>query len=222
MKKTKISLLVLCLATTCIISSPVYAYSVSEDNTGQNSKPNIILDNKNLNVPSDIILDIIKENPDAGNIIIYDYYDSANESNTNITPSSLWRIKDLKKTVKQSNVVGKDSFVISVAKGQTSTLSSTWSASLSASATGELNVAKLNLTAKVEKTYSSSYKFNGPPESSTYNSREYRVKFYQNKGTYTAVYSSGIPGSGGAWHPVSGNYTEPTKYAAYSIDKKIS
>ena len=55
---------------------------------------------------------------------------------------------------------------------------------------------------------------------STANSREDRIKFYENQGTYTAVRQFGPTGMG--FEEISGTWSEPVKYLQYSIDHRVS
>lgn len=54
-------------------------------------------------------------------------------------------------------------------------------------------------------------------QNSAYNSREYRVKFYADKGTYKGYYITDM----GRGPSISGSFKNPLRYAEYSIDKKI-
>lgn len=113
----------------------------------------------------------------------------------------------------------KDKFVISVAKGSTKTLTSTWSYKISGAFEGSYSLFDaMEVTAKlggsVTRTYTTSHKFSGPAESSKYNSREFRVKFYKQKVKVTQT------------DPItsfkkSATYDKAVKYAEYSIDSKI-
>lgn len=76
----------------------------------------------------------------------------------------------------------------------------------------------LKLNGTITKTYTKTQSFSGPPESSAYNSREYRVKFYAEKGTYKGYYITDM----GRGPSVSGSFKNPLRYAEYSIDKKVS
>lgn len=125
---------------------------------------------------------------------------------------------DIKKR-HQNSEVGKISFITSVAKGATITLSTTWTDSLAASVVGKLTVFDLDLKFSVSKTYHTTFTFNGPPENSQYNSRIYKEKFYHNIGTWTAIEHSGFSGSAGMMtREVSGKYTEPTHTIMTSQD----
>ncbi len=110
-------------------------------------------------------------------------------------------------------------FVISVAKGSTKTLESTWTYTISGGFEGTVSLYDVaSVTAKlagaVTCTYKTTYIFKGPPESSKYNSREYRVKYYKQRVKVTQT------------DPVTSfertsTYDKAVKYADYSIDSKI-
>lgn len=77
-------------------------------------------------------------------------------------------------------------FVISVAKGQTTTLTRAFEQTIGTS----LKVGTpFEITAELKKSvtarYETTQKFAGPPETSAYNSREYRVQFYARTCTWT-------------------------------------
>lgn len=105
-------------------------------------------------------------------------------------------------------------FVISVAKGQTTTLSKEFSQTLTAAVSGSPYSITAELQASVTASYSVTHEFSGPPESSRYNSREYRVRFYAQ--TYN--YSQDHYMSGMYIGTRTGTVDKPTRWAAYSID----
>lgn len=107
-------------------------------------------------------------------------------------------------------------FVISVAKGQTTTLSTEFSKTLTAGISGSPYSITAELEASVTASYTVSHEFSGPPESSTYNSREYRVRFYAQ--TYN--FSQDHYMSGMYMGTRTGTVDKPTRWAAYSIDSK--
>ncbi len=194
-------------------------------------QPQIIFENPDLNVPNDVIQELIEENPSAGQIIISEYKNINNEKS--IVAIQQYNEPVLKllvgdyysnvnKTTTSYGVYVKDSFVTSVARGQTQTLSSSWSSTLSCEISGDISSASLGITKSITKSYSKSDTFSGPPENSYYNCREFRVKFYENRGTYTAVLNSRFPGTS-IYIKIneSGTWSEPTYYLAYSVDKNI-
>lgn len=119
-------------------------------------------------------------------------------------------------TVREST----DKFVTSVARGAEKHLSKEWSYTIS----GELeagatvyDIATVNakLGGSVTCRYSTTYVFKGPGESSKYNSREFRVKYYRQKVTVTQVNE--------VFTSIKSTfkYDRAVKYADYSIDKKV-
>ena len=134
-----------------------------------------------------------------------------------IQPRLVMGVQITEKKITKSSYVIKDAFVISVAKGSKVTLSQTWSESVSASVTHAEARTALKLNGTITKTYTKTQSFTGPPESSSYNSREYRVKFYVEDGTYKGYYITDM----GRGPSISGSFRNPLKYAEYSINKRI-
>ena len=122
------------------------------------------------------------------------------------------------KTTTRTNYAVNDHFIISVAKGQTITLGTKKTFSLKNSVTGKATASELELSGTLTAEYSASSTWQGPPEDSVYNGREYRVKFYENQGTYTG-YSvlAGILID----ELESGTWSEPSRYLQYSRDYRI-
>lgn len=125
------------------------------------------------------------------------------------------------------DALAKDEFKFSVAKGETVTLSTKYTGSLTGSFSGTVyNAADLGVNFTISCTYEKGTQYSGPSEDSIYNSREFRMKFYHNAGSYTqsrlaTTYYYMNPMSSET-QTVTGTFTEPTKYLSYSIDKKIS
>lgn len=171
--------------------------------------PEVIIEPDAVGITSAEISEIIASHPEAGRITIHEHY----EAPPSITPRSFTNIS---KTVTDTGVALKRSFVISVARGQTVTLSRTWTDSVSASVTGMLTSGQLGLNASVQASYSISSTFTGPD--APYNSRDYYVRFYGNKGTWKAYFIYDINPARQEW--VNGTFIEPTHYSSYSVDKK--
>ncbi len=113
-----------------------------------------------------------------------------------------------------------DKFVISVAKGSSTTLKAEWSYAIKGELEAGANVYDLatvvaKLGGSVKCTYSVTKKFSGPGESSKYNSREFRVKFYKQKVTVTQT-NELFPSM-----KTTFVYDKAVRYAEYSIDRKI-
>ncbi|MGN1070690.1 MAG: hypothetical protein ACI4P5_09745 [Candidatus Fimadaptatus sp.] len=121
------------------------------------------------------------------------------------------------KTTTKTRAVAQDNFIISVAKGQTITLGKEKTFNLKCTVTGKSSAAQLGLEGNLSVKYSASSTWVGPSESSEYNSREFRVKMYENQGRYTGYQRIGGVRVGDLQ---SGTWTEPAGYAQYSIDSK--
>lgn len=172
----------------------------------------VIIEAPASNMPQDYIEQIAKENPNT-QVIISNFVDAAPA----IQPRLVMGVQITEKKITKSSYVIKDAFVISVAKGSKVTLSQTWSESVSASVTHAEARTALKLNGTITKTYTKTQSFTGPPESSSYNSREYRVKFYVEDGTYKGYYITDM----GRGPSISGSFRNPLKYAEYSINKRI-
>lgn len=179
-------------------------------------------------IPSSVILDIQKENADAKAITITGWHANVQETEHNaIQPRGYgWDYRDVKVTTTGTNKTLSTHFLISVAKGSSTTLTTEFTKTISSSvkltsgkatapSSGELGIAA-SVTAKV----SVSKTFNGPAESSEYNSRAFYVRFYGNTGTWSAR---------AVWqlNPtnrpiVSGTWRKPTSWAEYSVDRIIN
>lgn len=181
--KKFLSLAISLVLTCCFFVSPVSAH----ESTLNNTLPDIVIDS-DVEIPENILEELQSEYPDAVQITIYGYYEVPEPTVPEIAPQYVDKISKVNKTTTQYNVMTKNEFIISVAKGQTIQLSSTTTFSL------EANFAA--------------------------NSREYRIKFYENQGTYTAVRQFGPTGMG--FEEISGTWSEPVKYLQYSIDHRVS
>lgn len=172
----------------------------------------VIIEAPASNMPQDYIEQIAKENPNT-QVIISNFV----EATPAIQPRLFMGVQITEKKITKSSYVIKDAFVISVAKGSKVTLSQTWSESVSASVTHAEARTALKLNGTITKTYTKTQSFTGPPESSSYNSREYRVKFYVEDGKYKGYYITDM----GRGPSISGTFRNPLKYAEYSINKRI-
>lgn len=112
------------------------------------------------------------------------------------------------------NVLRVDKFMASCARGETKTMTSTVTASLASEYTGVVSGLKLNGTISYQITKGT--QLVGPPEGSSYNTREFRCKFYENKGTWSQMWTNG---SLATLH--TGTYREPYRYISYSKDTRI-
>ncbi|WHH57669.1 hypothetical protein [Petroclostridium sp. X23] len=229
----KIVVLSLCLVfLLCNVCS---AFAKSEKQTrvlkidGRNVEFNI-----GSNVKDDISDEELKSlatsNPNTDSITIYEigYAVSSTTDKKDVTESQLDTNSDKSqvspngigdyltypsKKYTHYNVLESDRFMASCARGETKTISSTITEKLSASVDGTIKFGSLNLNNEISYSITRGQTLTGPPEDSSYNTREYRCKFYQNKGTWTQVgMLNGMPLF------FSGSFTEPTKYISYSLD----
>lgn len=205
----------------CLIGTPVSAYTTAGHSISSISAvaPTIIVA-PDVEVPESVLLDLQSEHPDALQITIYEYSDVSEPISPPVVPAYVSRVINIEKTTLQTNVLVQDEFIISVAKGQTVQLDSSITYELKADVSGKAKISELGLTASIKKTFTTSVSWSGPPESSSANSREFRIKFYENRGTYTGVYQFGPTGMG--FEEVEGTWSEPSKYLQYSIDHRLS
>lgn len=167
-------------------------------------------------IPEDVVNDIIKTYPNCS--IVISNWVKPNTSNHLITPQIALPGR-ITKTTTEIKVQKYDYFVISVAKGSTKKLTTTWKKSLSPSCSISALKSSLSLAGTIERTYTKEVTFAGPPEGSKYNSREYRVKFYENRGTF--IETQRMDDIGHKLPDRSGTWTSPHSYAEFSIDKKV-
>ena len=169
-------------------------------------------------IPKDMVQEIVESNP-GYDITIYEWgnVESGQTADPNVIIIGSIGFDVVTKTTKKSNVVADDRFIISVAKGQTITLGTKKSFSLKNSVTGKATAANLGLEGTLTVEYTASSTWSGPPESSSYNSREYRVKLFENQGTYTGYQKLNGVRIGDLQ---SGEWTEPSRYAQYSRDSR--
>ena len=112
----------------------------------------------------------------------------------------------------------KEHLIISVAKGQTTTLSSSKTITSELSVSGSYyDYGKLDLTKSKSYTVSKSDTFTGPAESSVYNTRLYYAREYVNKGSYKQYQCFNNFCSDVA---KTGTFKEPAKIISYSRDSK--
>lgn len=132
-------------------------------------------------------------------------------------------IENGKKSKSGSEYQAKDKFITSVAKGETVELSSEFKASVSctleAGACYDVAQAKAGMTGSITCTIAKKTKFSSANMQKGKNSREFRVRFYKQKYTRKQYKKQRIT------HKTLGTKTAtfavPTRYARYSIDKKI-
>lgn len=116
-----------------------------------------------------------------------------------------------------------DRFIESAAKGEKVCLKETYSYTLSAGISASASIPDAgeitgNLNGSINHVIEKGTEFSGPSEDSQYNSREYRCKYYINKGLYQSHWVNRFTGKEDVF---CGEYYEPSRYARYSIDSYI-
>lgn len=112
----------------------------------------------------------------------------------------------------------KTDFVISVAKGQTVTLTETYQGGASVEIETGTPYIEALIGTGITCTYEKTQKFSGPPEESQFNSRSFYVKYLgqRNEWVQKQYYYGMVMGV------ASGTAVIPTEYQAYSIDRFVS
>lgn len=236
-----VALTVMCFFS---VSVNVNSDSISTDYSISNSEGRIVkvtLEDKNLNVTKEELQELVNANLDADEFVIYDVGEAVEDKeilekgtleniNKNDAEILAWNPPlfstykyetDKNITVKERAV--KDEFIISAAKGETVTRSTTYVGKLTGSITGQyFKKSELGIKASVSYTVSTEKKYKGPSENSKYNAREYRVKYYRQDGEFTQrEYCYRPNGSLYGIRHRKGSFKEPTKYISYSKDYNI-
>lgn len=192
------------------------------------SFPIVTIDPCVSGIPGWVIEDICHSHPDAKEIHITGWHNVLQSPNT-VQPAAYgWTYRDIVVTKTTSDALLGDYFIISVARGAEKTLSSTWTKTISSSlqvtssSSSDSPVPSTNtlgISASVTTSYTTTLLFRGPAESSPYNSRQYRVKFYGDKGTWsaTAIWEVNIARR----VQLTGTWIKPTYYLEYSIDQLV-
>lgn len=199
----------------------------------ENQNSNVVINQNGLSVPQDVINDLKISHPDAGIITIYDYRevnsDQENRIQINNSPSALlpptyvYKITT-SKNVTQSDVLAKDEFKFSVARGEEVTLSTTYTGTLKGSISGSpFDKGEIGAEVTITAQYTKGTKYSGPSESSSYNTREFRMKFYEDRGTWKQVKEaiSTINQEVIATETKTGSFKKPTRFLSYSVDKNV-
>lgn len=116
-----------------------------------------------------------------------------------------------------SEYATQDYFVISVAKGMTTTLETEYTKTIGVNFGATVPYVKAEIGSSFTAKISTTYKFTGPPEGSSYNSREFRIEFYAKPvhWTQTKLFL------GDAVESRTGTSYITTRYLLYSIDRKV-
>lgn len=112
-----------------------------------------------------------------------------------------------------------DYFITSAAKGQTIKLSSTYTRTVTTSIIAGTAFVKGDIGGSITAEYKETQSFKGPPENSYFNSREYRVKFYGNKVSFTQYKINSSNNK--VVDKKTGKALVPTRFSIYSIDRRI-
>jgi type II secretory pathway pseudopilin PulG len=191
-------------------------------------------------VSNKILKDLAEDYPDAASIDIIEVNDPGfpNEEGTteystsmeleevdSFTPQFYWYdifpiplvVTSTTLTRTQTDAIAADYFITSAAQGHTAHVSTTWTRTLSSSVSGSYYLS-IGVSGSVTKTYSTSHDFDGPPEGSSYNSREFRERFYEHRGNYTQAALGLISGHVSNF---SGTYEQASKSLMYSINHYI-
>lgn len=215
----------------------ILGLALSTTVTAKETRPQIINQYQGA-IPQEIIEQLIADNPDGGVITILGYgefsednkIDLYEESSADSTLNSGSRIASItygpintKKTITNSNHLAKDEFKFSVARGETVTIKTTYSGELKGQISGNFaDKAKIGADITIKGQYEKGTTYTGPGEISSYNSREFRMKFYEELGSYeqTRDVYKGTTTSFGKIRTdrFTGTYKKPTKWISYAKD----
>lgn len=213
------------------------------------ASPNVIVETKARGIPQEVIDQIIQSNPAANEITIYDYQEfddeipnsndkslsdmaeeaSSQPSTRNVAPKPYIKYDKPKTTlnITARRVSAKRVFQFSVAKGETVTLTRSFSASYKGSISGSVfNKADIGAEVTMKGSMDKTTTYVGPPEDSPYNSREFGIEFFEERGTYVQtrdVYRISQLGQKTYLRTdkVNGTYKKPVAFASYSVNNKI-
>lgn len=223
MKKFKKAFAVLGIASISLCSfNPIFAHDNSTVLTSESgTSVNVTFEGDTANqITSEELQSIVNENSDAENITIYEVgvaeVPPVDEYGISTYHWLIDKVYSPVKTYTSKNVFSRDDFMDSCAKGETKTITRTISATLEAEYSGELAGGDLGLKGSLTYSLERGKTLVGPPEDSRYNTREFRVKFYVNKGTWT----QNVLLNDGRTVTRSGSFIEPNRYVSYSKDTK--
>ena len=211
---------IFCFAVCLLVSTAIADSSVT---TG----PAITLSGTGTSVPTEVIDQLIRDFPDAASIHITGWSAPPRNDVSAVPASLFYHYENITLNVAESNGTIKDMNVISCAKGATTQLVTEFdqtvssSVSLAGNFSGEnipvAGSAELGISNSVRVSISVTRTFSGPPESSEYNSREFRVRWYGRIGGWHGTYVPLIGSSREVW----GSWKEVIGYVKYSIDRYI-
>lgn len=169
------------------------------------------------NVPGYMIDELVNRHGEE--LVLVEYGEIAQENDSSIvSPSSVIILPGLttfevdSKQTTVERALAKDEFIISVAYGMTVTLNETAEYELTCSISGPASAAELGIETVVRRTFSVTYEWKGPD--APYNTCEYRISFFERRGTYTGHYnylSYLEPKTD------SGTWSEPLSYLIYQV-----
>lgn len=165
---------------------------------------------------NEMLQDIVDENLDSDTFIIYEVGHIETKDwlpNEIFVTQGITSFMPLVTSYTSKNVFESDRFIESCAKGETITISRTITEKLSLDFSGDMHIGTGGLKNEISYSLTKGKTLVGPPESSRYNSRQFRCKFYQNKGNWSQiVFLNGIK------YTFKGNFKEPAYYVSYSKD----
>jgi hypothetical protein len=230
MKKIrKLTLVFICLGFIFCLNE-VFATGSVRDYSVTGANGNVV----EFTVPSDLDFDLLKiemqnladRHNDAEHITIYDITNVTEKNDAsdayykeNGKTRDHWlieKVDPVKKHYKSRRVLESDRFMASCAKGETKEIKRAITESLSSSISGDNFIGSFEIGADITCTIEVGHILVGPPEDSRNNTREFRVSFYENRGTW----SQKIYLKDGREFTKTGDFTEPDSYESYSIDKR--
>lgn len=116
------------------------------------------------------------------------------------------------------NVVMKNRFLLSVGRGQTTTLTKEFSSGISTKIIAGTAFAAGEIGGSITARISTSHKFTGPPEGGKNNSRDYWIRY---NGIHYSFTQKLYDENNSLLSTRSGEAHVPVSYSIYSIDKKI-
>ncbi len=208
---------------------------VSAD-TSTSTGPIITLSGTGRNVPAAVIAQLVQDYPNAGAIHITKWspaeQNTTDVANTNDFVPSPWilSVSSLSTSTLNTDVTLDDKHIISCAKGVTKTLTTTFNHTISSSVSLSTSIGndllpiatafQLGVDNSENVTISTTVVYNGPPEESEYNSREFRVRWYGDTGIWTGSVHSRLNYS--ITETIAGTWTMPVGSTEYAVDRFIT
>lgn len=195
------------------------------------SEPVVIFSGTGNQVPAQVLEQLLQENADAVAIQITKWTPSVSNgvSTYDFIGPPVWYYISLTKSVTQRATTLDDRYIISCAKGVTKTLTTTFShtvhseISFSGSIGGEgyplATTTELGIDGSNTVTIATTVQYTGPSEDSEANSREFRVRWYGDIGTWSGVLKYVASDETVV---VTGNWIGVVGAVEYSIDRFIT